>query len=139
MTEVRLYRKRMPVFWWVRKPTYFLFVMRELSSFFVAWFVVYLLLLLHAVSQGKSAYRDFIADADAPWLVALNLLGFALVVLHTVTWFHLTPKAMVLQVPRHPRVPARLQGWTAPPWLIIGSQYLGFVAVTVLIALAVTW
>ena len=28
MTEVRLYRPRMSVLWWVRKPTYFLIVMR---------------------------------------------------------------------------------------------------------------
>jgi fumarate reductase subunit C len=139
VTEVRLYRKRMPVFWWIRKPTYFLFVMRELSSFFVAWFVVYLLLLVHAVSEGEAAYQDFVDDADAWWLVALNVLGFAFLVLHTITWFHLTPKAMVLQIPRHPRVPARLQGWSAPGWLIIGSQYAGLVVMTALIVLVVTW
>jgi fumarate reductase subunit C len=139
MTDVHLYRKRTPVFWWVRKPTYFLFVMRELSSFFVAWFVGYLLLLLHAVSQGEAAYRDFMADADAWWLVAINVVAFAFVVLHTITWFHLTPKAMVLQVPRHPRVPARLRGWTAPAWLIIASQYAGLVLMTAVIALVVTW
>jgi fumarate reductase subunit C len=139
VSEVRLYRKPTPVFWWVRKPTYFLFVMRELSSFFVAWFVVYLLLLLHAVSQGDAAYRDFLDEAAAPWLVALNVLGFAFLVLHTVTWFHLTPKAMVLQIPRHPRVPAPLRGWTAPGWLIIGSQYVGLVIMAALITLAVTW
>jgi fumarate reductase subunit C len=139
VTDVRLYRKRMPVFWWVRKPTYFLFVMRELSSLFVAWFVVYVLLLVHAVSEGDAAYRDFVDDADAWWLVALNVLGFAFLVLHTITWFHLTPKAMVLEIPRHPRVPARLQGWRAPAWLIIGSQYAGLVVMTALIALVVTW
>ena len=139
MSDVQLYRKRIPVFWWVRKPTYFLFVMRELSSLFVAWYVVYLLLLVHAVSQGDSAYRDFLDEADAPWLVALNVLGFAFLVLHTVTWFHLTPKAMVLQIPHHPRVPAKLRGWTAPGWLIIGSQYAGFVVMAVLITLVVTW
>jgi fumarate reductase subunit C len=139
MTDVHLYRKRTPVFWWVRKPTYFLFVMRELSSFFVAWFVGYLLLLLHAVSQGDAAYRDFMDDADAWWIVAINVIAFAFVVLHTITWFHLTPKAMVLQVPRHPRVPERLRGWTAPAWLIIASQYAGLVLMTAVIALVVTW
>ena len=139
MTEVRLYRQRKPVFWWVKKKTYFLFVMRELSSIFVAWFVVYLLLLVHAVSEGGSAYRDFVDDADAWWLVAINAVGFAFLLLHTVTWFHLTPKAMVVQIPRHQLVPERLRGWTAPAWLIIGSQYVGLVVVTGLVVLAVTW
>jgi fumarate reductase subunit C len=111
--------------------------MRELSSLFVAWFVVYLLLLVHAVSEGPAAYRDFVDDADAPWLVALNVLGFAFLLLHTITWFHLTPKAMVVQIPPVPPVPERLRGWTAPAWLIIGSQYAGLAVVSALVCWAV--
>jgi fumarate reductase subunit C len=137
--DVRLYRRRMPVFWWVRKPTYFLFVMRELSSFFVAWFVVYLLLFVHAVSEGGAAYQDFLDEADAPWLVAINVLAFAFLVLHTITWFHLTPKAMVLRVPDDPHVPARLRGWTVPGSLILASQYIGFALVSAAVILVVTW
>ncbi len=128
MSEVRLYRRRVPVFWWIRKRSYFLFVMRELSSLFVAWFVVYLLLLLHALSRGEAAYQDFLDEADAPWLVALNVLGLAFLVLHTITWFHLTPKAMVVKV----------RSWTAPPWLILASQYVGLLVVSALVLWLVT-
>ena len=47
MTELRTYRRTgSRLWWWVRKRSYFVFVMRELSSFFVAWFVVYLLMLI---------------------------------------------------------------------------------------------
>jgi len=137
--DVRLYRRKTPVFWWVHKPRYFLFVMRELSSLFVAWFVVYLLLLVHAVSEGGAAYQDFLDDADAPWLVAINVLAFVFLVLHAITWFHLTPKAMVLQVPNDPHVPERLRGWTVPSWLILASQYLGFAVVSAAVFLVVTW
>ena len=134
-----LYRRRTPVFWWVRKPTYFLFVMRELSSLFVAWFVVYLLLLVRAISEGEAAYQEFLDGADAPWLVAINVLGLAFLALHTITWFHLTPKAMVLQVPNDQRVPAPLRGWTVPSWLILASQYAGFAVLTAAVVLVVTW
>src|SRR6266571_6775155 len=48
----RWYRPRMSVFWWVGRRSYLLFVLRELSSVFVAWSVVFLLLLVHAVGQG---------------------------------------------------------------------------------------
>lgn len=129
MTDVHLYRRRVPVWWWTRKRTYFLFVMRELSSLFVAWFVLYLLLLLHAINRGDAAYQDFLDDADAPWLVAINVIALMFLVLHTVTWFHLTPKAMVL----------RVRSWTVPPWLIIGSQYAGLAVVSVVLVLVVTW
>ena len=44
MTDVRVYRRPVPIWWWVRKRSYFVFVMRELSSIFIAWLVVYLLM-----------------------------------------------------------------------------------------------
>ena len=45
----RPYRPRVSRFWWLRRRSYLLFVLRELSSVFVAWFVVYLLLLVENV------------------------------------------------------------------------------------------
>ena len=39
MTEVRMYRRPVSTWWWLRKRSYFLFVMRELSSIFIAWLV----------------------------------------------------------------------------------------------------
>jgi fumarate reductase subunit C len=45
-----------------------LFVLRELSSVFVAWFVVYLLLLITAVYRGSDSYRQFLDWAGNPLL-----------------------------------------------------------------------
>jgi fumarate reductase subunit C len=129
MTQVRLHHRPIPVWWWTRRRTYFVFVMRELSSLFVAWFVVYLLLLLHAISQSDAAYQDFLDEADSPWVITVNVVGLAFLVLHSITWFHLTPKAVVLKV----------RGWKVPAWLIITSQYAGFAVVSVLVYLVVTW
>lgn len=139
MTDVRLYHRVIPVWWWTRKRSYFVFVMRELSSFFVAWFVVYLLLLLHAVSQSDAAYQDFLDEADSPWVIAINVVALVFLLLHTITWFHLTPKAMVLRLPPVPPVPARLRGRKVPAWLIIASQYLGLAVISALVYVVVTW
>ena len=102
--------------WWTRRRSYFVFVMRELSSLFIAWLVLYLLLFVRAVGRGEAAYDDFLDWAGSPWLVALNVVAFAFVVLHTVTWFSLTPQAMVLDV----------RGRRVPPAAIIGAQYAGW-------------
>ncbi|HEX5861517.1 MAG TPA: fumarate reductase subunit C [Nocardioides sp.] len=123
-----LYRRPMSVWWWTRKRTYFLFVMRELSSLFIAWLVLYLLLLVRAVARGEAAYADFLDRASSPWLVALNLVAFGFVLLHTVTWFSLTPKAMVVSLRGH-RVPAAA---------IIGAQYAGLAVVSALVFWLVT-
>ena len=61
-----------------RKRTYFVFVLRELSSIFVAWFVVYLLLLRLRRGQGEAAYQRFLDWAAAPWVIALNVVALAL-------------------------------------------------------------
>jgi fumarate reductase subunit C len=118
-----LYRRPISVWWWTRKRSYFLFVMRELSSLFIAWFVLYLLLLIRAVAHGEAAYDDFLDTAASPWLVAVNLVAFGFVVLHTVTWFSLTPKAMVVS----------LRGRRVPPAVIIGAQYAGLAVVSALV------
>jgi fumarate reductase subunit C len=122
------YQRRMSIFWWVRKPTYFLFVMRELSSLFVAWFVAYLLMFIAAVGNGEAAYRDFLDKASHPALVTLNVVALAFVVLHTITWFALTPQAMVV----------RAGGREVPGVVIIAAQYAGMLVVSAFVAWLVT-
>jgi fumarate reductase subunit C len=119
-----LYRRRVPVLWWLRKRTYFVFVMRELSSIFIAWLVLYLLLFVRAVGNGEEAYEEFLDDAAAPWMVAINVIAFAFIVLHTVTWFSLTPQAMVV----------RLRGRQVPGVAIIVAQYAGLAVVSAFVA-----
>ena len=122
------WRRPVSTWWWLRKRTYFVFVMRELSSLFVAWFVVYLLLLVRAVTQGDAAYHRFLDRADSPVLVVINVVGFAFVVLHTVTWFSVTPQAMA----------PRFRGKPVPAPLVIGAQYAGLVVVSAFIWWLVT-
>jgi fumarate reductase subunit C len=128
MTDVRTYRRPVSVWWWARKRSYFIFVMRELSSIFVAWFVVFLLLLMAAVARGEADYRDFLEWASTPWVVVLNAIALAFFVLHTITWFSLTPKAMTLEV----------RGRTVPAQMIIVLQYAGLAVASALVIWLVT-
>jgi fumarate reductase subunit C len=95
----RWYRPRVAVFWWVRRRSYLAFVLRELSSVFVAWFVVFLLLAVHAVAQGPGGYRRFLDWSASPWVLGANVVALAFVVLHAGTWlFTLSPHAMVVRL-----------------------------------------
>ena len=107
------HHRPMPVLWWVRKRSYFVFVMRELSSIFIAWLVLYLCLFVRAVGRGEAAYEAFLDRAASPWLVAVNVVALGFVVLHTITWFSLTPRAMVVAV----------RGRRVPGVAIIAAQY----------------
>jgi len=119
MTDLS-YRRPISTWWWTKKRTYFVFAMRELSSIFIGWLVVYLLLFIRAVGRGVAAYDDFLDWADSPWLVVLNVVAFLFVLLHTVTWFNLTPQAMDV----------RMRGTRVPAVAIIASQYVGLAVVS---------
>lgn len=61
--------------------------------------------------------------------MALNIVTLAFLVLHSITWFNLTPAAAVV----------KLRGQRVPPAAIAGGAYAGWVVVTALVvALVVT-
>ena len=121
--EQRLLRQRVSLFWWLSKRSYLAFVVRELTSVAVAWFVIYLLLLVRAVGSGPDAYQNFLDWSARPWMVALNVLALAMVVYHTVTWFAVTPQAMAL----------RIRGRRVPGPAIAGALYLAWFVVSALL------
>ena len=120
----RLYRPRMPVFWWVGRRSYLIFVIRELSSVFVAWSVVFLLLLVNAVSQGTREYRQFLHLSSEPWMLVLNVITLAFLMFHAITWFNLAPKAIVV----------RLRGERVPPSWIVSAHFAGWAVLSALAA-----
>jgi fumarate reductase subunit C len=120
MSEDLTYRRPISTWWWLRKRSYFLFVMRELSSIFVAWLVLFLLLFVEAVFEGEDAYRDFLDRASSGPLLVLNVVAFAFLLLHTVTWFGVTPQAMDL----------RVGGRKVPTVAVLGAQYAALVVVS---------
>jgi fumarate reductase subunit C len=124
----RAYHRPVSRWWWLEKRSYLMFMMRELSCVFVAWTVVFLLMMLAATARGDDDYQSFLDWASSPWVVVVNVIALAFLVLHTVTWFALTPKAMVVRV-RGQRVPAPL---------ILASQYAGLVVVSAFVIWLVT-
>ena len=109
---------RVSTFWWLGKGSYFAFIVRELSSVFVAWFVVYLLLLVRAVSQGEAAYQQFLAWSATPLVLFVNIVSLLSVVYHAVTFFAAAPRAMVVKVGPNP----------VPGGLVLAGHYAGWVA-----------
>jgi fumarate reductase subunit C len=151
MSAPTTYRQPISRLWWTKKGTYFLFVMRELSSVFVAWFAVFLMVMLIAIGRSEAAYQSFLNWAASPVVVIVNLVALAFLVLHTVTWFALTPQAMEVRIGGRKvarvkmvrvagqTVPAatvvRIGGRRVPPGMVIASQYAGLIVVSAFI----TW
>ena len=92
-----LYHRPFPNTWWLKRKSYFLFIIRELTSVFVAGYCVFLLILIFKVGQGQEAYTSLINFLTSPTSIVLHVISLIFVLYHTVTWFNLTPKILVLR------------------------------------------
>ncbi len=116
----RWYRRRMSVWWWLHDRAYTGFVLRELTCVFVAFFALTYFCQLRAIAKGPEAYAQFLAGLKtAPFLV-LNTVTFIFVLLHSITWFNLAPKAMVV----------RLRGTRVPDGVIIAMNYAAWLVLS---------
>jgi fumarate reductase subunit C len=109
----RWYRTRVSTYWWSRKWAYFRFIVRELTSIAVAYFVVLTLMQIHALRQGAEVYAEFQEWLRRPLLITLNAMSLFFVMYHAITWFNLAPKAIT----------ARFGGKRVPDLLITASNY----------------
>ncbi len=116
----RWYRPRVSTYWWLWQWPYLKFVLRELSSVAVAYFVVLTLVQIHCLSAGPEAYAEFQQWMKRPFPLALSAISFLFVLLHTLTWFNLAPRAMVV----------RLRGKRVPEIVIAGSNYAAWIVVS---------
>ncbi|MEV4888000.1 hypothetical protein AB0K48_01235 [Nonomuraea sp. NPDC055795] len=106
--------------WFLRNRTYALFVARELTSVFVAWAIVFLMVVIDAVLNGG----DPAAFAGRPWVIALNVVALAATTFHAVTFLNLAPKATVV----------RLDGYRLPAWMIQGGNHSAWLLISAVIA-----
>lgn len=90
----RWYRDRVSTYWWLRQRGYLKFILREISSVFVAVFVVVTLFQLNALRRGPEAYHHFQQWLRTPLALSINIISFGFVVLHTITWFNVAPRAI---------------------------------------------
>jgi fumarate reductase subunit C len=112
------------VWWWLETWSYAGFVIRELTSVFVALFALVMLWDVLALAKGPEAYARFIARLSGPDFIALHVVGMVFVLFHSITWFNLAPKAAVV----------RLQGKRVPDRMIAGANYVAWFFLSALIA-----
>jgi succinate dehydrogenase subunit C len=120
----RWYRRRVSVWWWLQNRSYTGFVLRELTSVFVAFFAVVSMWQLRALAQGPEVYGQFVARLKTPLLLALDTVAFIFVLFHAITWFNLAPKAMVV----------RLRSKRVPDWAIVGLNYAAWLMLSGVVA-----
>ena len=106
--------------WWTRRWPYRIFLLRELSAFAVAAYMVVLLLLVQSTRDGD---RGFIETLEHPVMIAVHVVVLLFALLHTVTWFRALPKGLAL----------KLGGRPVPEHLVILGAYAALVAASIVL------
>lgn len=94
----KMYHRKMSIFWWTDRKPYVKFIVRELTSVFVAVYAVILLFKINALSQGPEAWEAMLASLSTPFSVTLHVVILFFLIFHSITWFMLAPSAMVLKM-----------------------------------------
>lgn len=119
----RWYRRKVSTYWWIGHLRYLKFLLRELSSVFVAYFVGLTLWQVHALAEGPQAYEQFQERLRSPLMLVLSGISLFFLVFHAITWFNLAPRAMVV----------RVLGRRVPDVVIAGSNYAAWLVVSALV------
>jgi fumarate reductase subunit C len=114
----------MPPTWWFQNRAYFVFMLREFTSVFIAAYVILLLILLYRLNAGRDAYESYLRFLATPGMVAFHVIVLAAALFHAVTWFNLTPNVLVVRIGAR-RVPAPV---------IAGVNYAAWVVISALVA-----
>ena len=88
--------------WWLRNRRYLAFQLREAGGVVCALYGLILLNMLIQLRDGESAYAAFLNLLRTPPMLYLNVVLFALVLWHALTWFMLIGKAQPIQFTRQP-------------------------------------
>jgi len=123
LNHPRWYRKRVSTYWWLQRWEYLRFVLREISSVFVAWFVVLTIVQIYAASRGSDPYSEFLDFLKNPFVIAFNLISFLFVVYHSITWFNLSARAMSI----------RVGGKKVPGFMISGPNFVAWLIISAVI------
>ncbi len=129
-TQSKLHSRRVPIFWWMHRWVDIRFITRELTSGFVAGYAIALLFYVRSVAKGPEAFTRLSEKLTSPLWIALHTFALVALVYHSITWFNLAPKAMVIKagenrIPNAVIVLMNYAGWAAISvgivWLVLNG------------------
>jgi fumarate reductase subunit C len=121
--------RKPPRTWWLRSGPFRRFAARELTSGFAAAFSGILMLFLFALSRGRSQYEGFLRWLELPAVVAISTLILLALLYHTLTWFQLSTRILVV----------RLGRTLVPPRVVFGLLVLAWLGASALVGYFVVW
>lgn len=97
----RPYRKEVTRTWFLARPAYRAYALREFSSVIVGLFVFDLMVGLVAVNRGADAWAWWVHLQTSPANLVLTVFALVMSLVHAATWFKATPKIIKIRRGTH--------------------------------------
>lgn len=94
VSKRKKYVREMTPSWWKKLDFYKLYILREATALPTLWFCIELLYALICLHSVDSVQAELIPFLKNPIVVILNVIALAAAVLHTVTYYFMTPKVL---------------------------------------------
>lgn len=119
----KLYYPKTSATWWLKKPNYILFMIREFSSVFIAIFLLVFLIHIYQLTRGPEAYVAFARRLSSPGWVSFHVIALLFALYHSYTWFY--SSAIVL--------PVRIGEYEMPRKLVVALNLAALAVVSLVI------
>ena len=106
--------------WFLQRPGYVRFMVRELTAVFVGVYLVSLLIFLKKLGAGQEAFTEFLKVLKSSPAMIFHLVALVAAIWHSITWFNLTPTALPVFIGEK-RLADPLVAWGLGyvPWIVI--------------------
>lgn len=121
LPNIKMYRRPINIFWWANRWIHIKFIARELTSICVAIYSLEFLFFVWSILNGPEQLEAFSSWMRSPIVLVVNILILGGLVFHSITWFNLAPKAMVVKMGKSP----------IPGMVIALVNYIGWVVISV--------
>lgn len=113
--------------WWRQRGAYTFVMVRELTAVCIALYLLGFLVMLAKLGQGPQAYAAYLDVMRSPVMLLLHVVAMAGALFHTITWFNLAPRALVVWLGED----------KVPDLMIAGPHYLGWLGFSLIVVLLV--
>jgi fumarate reductase subunit C len=126
-TKPKELHRPMPATWWLKNPAYTRVMIRDATCVFIAAYCVFLLVFMQRASGDPASFQAFYAKLGSPLSVVLHAIVLIFACYHSITFFNLTPRVLVV-----------FRGdEKVPEQIIAGAHYAAWLAISLILVVLV--
>jgi fumarate reductase subunit C len=117
-------RKHLGPGWWLANRPYTLYMIRELTSFFVAVFSILYIYQVALLAGSPGSYDQYLTVLRNPFMIGFSVIILAFTLYHSLTWFYLIGRVQPLKIGGKKTTPVQS--------LIVNTVLLAIISVIVI-------